>query len=925
MTTRLLFLLAFFTCATYGQQGNIWYFGSNAGLDFNSGSPVVLTDGQLVAWEGVASIADGNGDLLFYTNGIIVWNKEHGIMPNGADLMGNDSSAQSGVIVPKPMSPDIYYIFTVDAQGAPNGFRYSEVDLTLQGGLGDVTANKNIPLQVPTTEQITAVLHQNGTDIWVLTHELGTNKFYAYLVTSAGVSAAPVTSNTGAAIDLWNTGDAIGYMKASPDGTRIGMANQAAGVQLFDFDNATGEVSNGITISTVQMQYGLEFSESGNVLYTSNEGTSEIYQYDLLAADIGASALLVLTGQSSGGALQLAPNGKIYQTMVSSPYLNAINNPNEVGMGCDPELQAVDLSPAMGNFGLPSFIQSYFIAGGIVAENFCLGDNTNFSIDSTAEIESVEWDFGDGETSDELEPVHIYDSEGTYHVTATIVQDGEEQIVEKDITIVLPPDANTPANMALCDDESANLEEVFDLASRNAEILGAQPAGGHTITYHASETDADANENPLGNSYINTESPQTIYARITSASGCYNITSFTIEVQPYVPLDMPGELVICGPETLTAPAGFDSYLWSTGETTASIEVTTAGLYSVTATNVYGDLECDSYAEVEVINAHAGTADNMILCDPDNNGNEIFDLAGQTAAILDGQAAADFTVTYHASAAHADANTGILPANYANTSSPQTIYARLTSNDSGCYVVTTFTIEIITGLELNIPDISLCPGDVKTLTAPDGFDTYLWSTGETTPSIDVDAPGLYTLSVSKTVSGVLCENYTEVTVAAPETPVIETLEINEWTQENNSITVVMANTGDFVYSLDNVHFQESPVFTGLESGIYTVYVQSIHGNECGIDTREAVVFSYPKFFTPNGDSINETWRIALGYRDPGMMVYVFDRFGKLISSFRGADAGWDGTFNGNDLPATDYWFMITRKNGEEFKGHFSLIR
>ena len=110
------------------RQGNIWYFGENAGLDFNSGSPVVLTDGALSTTEGCATISDAEGKLLFYTDGISIWNKNHQVMSNGSGLYGDPSSTQSGVIIPAPGKDNMYYVFTISAGGEGEGFCYSIVD-----------------------------------------------------------------------------------------------------------------------------------------------------------------------------------------------------------------------------------------------------------------------------------------------------------------------------------------------------------------------------------------------------------------------------------------------------------------------------------------------------------------------------------------------------------------------------------------------------------------------------------------------------------------------------------------------------------------------------------------------------------------------------------------------------------------------------
>jgi len=178
--------------ASAQNEGNIWYFGENAGLDFNGGTPIALTDGMLNTFEGCATISDNNGDLLFYTEGMVVYNKNHVLMPNGSGLLGHSSSTQSSIIVKKPASSTIYYIFTVDGStGNGGGLNYSEIDITLDGGLGDVNANKNINLIPFTCEKVTAVVHQNGSDFWIISPELNTNIIYSFLLTSSGLT--PVT------------------------------------------------------------------------------------------------------------------------------------------------------------------------------------------------------------------------------------------------------------------------------------------------------------------------------------------------------------------------------------------------------------------------------------------------------------------------------------------------------------------------------------------------------------------------------------------------------------------------------------------------------------------------------------------------------------------------------------------------------------
>src|SRR5688572_26581568 len=217
------------------KEANMWYFGSNAGVDFNSGSPVAFSGSAMTQLEGCASIADTSGATLFYTNGADVWNKNNVQMPNGFGLLGDNNSAQAAIIVRAPGSYTTFYIFTTPTWGVGD-MCYSIVDMTLQGGLGDVTV-KNTPMFTNSTEKVTAVNHANGTDIWIIGHEFNSNNFYSFLLTPAGVNPVPVITAVGS-IHSTTLGFA-GYMKASHNGQKLAYActiNMNL-VELFDFDN----------------------------------------------------------------------------------------------------------------------------------------------------------------------------------------------------------------------------------------------------------------------------------------------------------------------------------------------------------------------------------------------------------------------------------------------------------------------------------------------------------------------------------------------------------------------------------------------------------------------------------------------------------------------------------------------------------------
>ena len=221
-----LFLIGILFNTFAQKEANIWYFGNQAGIDFNPVTPVPLINGVMSTMEGCASIANKNtGQLLFYTDGITVWNKNHLVMPNGNGLMGEPSSTQSAVIVPGPGSNDtLFYIFTVDDLAGPNGLRYSVVNMNLNMGLGDIIlSSKNTLLETPVTEKITAIRHANKQDIWVISHRWNSDQFMAYLVTPSGLNTIPVVSSVGN-VHSGVQVNAIGYLKGSPDGSRLALA-----------------------------------------------------------------------------------------------------------------------------------------------------------------------------------------------------------------------------------------------------------------------------------------------------------------------------------------------------------------------------------------------------------------------------------------------------------------------------------------------------------------------------------------------------------------------------------------------------------------------------------------------------------------------------------------------------------------------------
>ncbi|MEA3496544.1 MAG: gliding motility-associated C-terminal domain-containing protein [Bacteroidota bacterium] len=471
-------------------EANIWYFGENAGIDFGSGHPVALTNGKLNTKEGCASISNISGKLLFYTDGRTVYNRNHVPMSNGSSLHGHYSSSQSAIIIPKPNSNTIYFIFTVDALAGAYGLCYSEVDMTLAGGLGDITSNKNIALVTPTCEKITALKHANDKDIWVITHEWGTSNFFAYIVTPSGVNTTAVISNVGTAI----TGDhanSAGYLRSSHDGRKIVSANWNIGnIEIFDFNKSTGILSNPLTHGNFQNYgpYGIEFSPNNRFLYITEGWGNNLYQYDLEAGSdnqIIKSRVKIATYSGYFGAIQIARDGKIYVAEDQNKYLGVINCPNKKGIECNFVTNGFHLNGKESSFGLPTFISTPLFSS-FSYKGECIGDSTYFQFGGS-KADSILWNFGEPASGSENistldNPAHLYQSEKTFTVTVKAYYGGITTSNLKNISIHSIPEIDLGKDTSLC----LGSFTILDVSFPNSSYLWQD--GSVRSTYIASDS-----------------------------------------------------------------------------------------------------------------------------------------------------------------------------------------------------------------------------------------------------------------------------------------------------------------------------------------------------------------------------------------------------------------------------------------------------
>jgi gliding motility-associated-like protein len=294
------------------------------------------------------------------------------------------------------------------------------------------------------------------------------------------------------------------------------------------------------------------------------------------------------------------------------------------------------------------------------------------------------------------------------------------------------------------------------------------------------------------------------------------------------------------------------------------------------------------------------------------------LTAVTPAFTDGLEP-DFSIQYFETLADAYNSTNILNTNFTNSIAfLQIIYAKefLNGNCLGLTAIT-LNIEAFSNLDISDEAVVLCKDQSITLTAPNGYHSYSWSNSEETPSITVNEPGFYSVEIS-TAFG--CSITKSFQVESSELAIIEAVVTTDFLGNNNLIQVIVSGEGNYQYSLDGINYQDESVFEGLSAGFYSVYILE---TSCGIVQESVTLLGYPKFFTPNNDGVNDYW--VINFLPDNAVVYIFNRFGKLIYAHTKSDIGWDGYFQDKPQLADDYWFILNNGSGRIFKSHFSLVR
>lgn len=577
------YALSVFCVSAFAQpQTNNWFFASRNGLNFSSGNPVNIVGGQISVMEGASAISDSNGQLIFYSDGINVFNKNHVRMPFGYGLAGGyGSSTQSCIIVPKTIDGTQYYIFTADEEGGSRGFRYSVIDMTLDGGNGDVIT-KNVPLLTPVCEKITAVLHCNRRDYWVITHRYGSDAYYTYLASDTGVNIVPVISHTGSFIPI-TYATMGGALKASPDGKKLVAAHGDIGIELADFNNQTGVVSNATGIynnSIPGIPYGVEFSSNSSLVYVSVthywepadfKRYSGVFQFDIslptIPAIINSRVQLVkyVSGNEMGG-LARGPDGKIYMAQYQKPYLSVINSPNTYGLGCNFVSTGFDL-PSESRFSVPNFVNKFRTTDSFtVGSGNCVNIPVAFNYIPVGNLISILWNFDDLSSGAQnfstlSNPLHNFSAEGIYNIS--LIKYGT-------------CGNDTLTRQIMVGDVSVNLGIDTGFCEHSSLLLNPNSAGSNTYVWQDGSTSPTYAALTAGLYWVQVSS---------NSNGCVKRDSIILIPKRSPLVDLGKDTILCEGQTMVLDAqnAGSEYTWQDNSTMQTFHVNQNGTYWVTVT------------------------------------------------------------------------------------------------------------------------------------------------------------------------------------------------------------------------------------------------------------------------------------------------------------------------------------------------------
>ncbi|GAL68508.1 hypothetical protein JCM19301_1906 [Jejuia pallidilutea] len=532
-------------------------------------------------------------------------------------------------------------------------------------------------------------------------------------------------------------------------------------------------------------------------------------------------------------------------------------------------------------------------------------------------------------------------------------QDSDCFIIEDfGINVVAAPDLSDAEIYTLCDDDYDGFT-IFNLDDAQYENFDRVQTGT-VVSYFENIEDVDNDALAITNPNTYNSDSKTVYIKVLNTlTTCYTVLPLQLVVTPLPPIQFNGTYEICDNDTDTfdltimndlivedlSNVSISYFSNATDAQNNSNVLNNTFNYSASSHIIYTRMEdlntgCIGYGSFTLqINPNpiANKPNDLRYCDDDFDGILQFNLFETANEILGSQNFSEYEITYHTTLIDAEEDTNPLDFSH-ETNQSETIFVRLEHRNTGCYDTTEFITTVLPLPVIPVEDVvAFCTDDLPLVinaNTGNSGDTYLWSNGATSPEITLNSVteiGDYWVTVTKAVTG--C-NFTKnfSVIESQQAPLNLSTTVNFADPNSITVNIDQTATGDYRFILDNGEPQTSNVFDNVPIGRHEITVIDLNGCNPAYDT--VFIFDIPKFLTPNNDGFFDTWHITGASQLPGTVVYIYNRHGKLLKMLPHTALGWDGTFNGQHMPADDYWFSADIvHDGESFniKGHFALKR
>ncbi|MBU3741605.1 MAG: PKD domain-containing protein [Candidatus Kapabacteria bacterium] len=708
-----------------------WYFGNRAGITFRNGQAEVLSDGMMSTPKGCASQSDrATGELLFYTDGITIWNRLHEVMPNGTGLHGDATTSQGVIIVPMPGSQYVYYVFNAAPVSAPSldgrclCLTYSIVDMRRENGFGDVV-QKNIVVVDDITEHITATSRCDDGTFWIVVRSRSSRHFLSFHLSDAGLVTTPVVSDASNPQLVIRSG---GQMHISPNGRRLVITSVSGNSQLYNFSPSSGKVTSGINLFPDDVQgvhYGAAFSADNKYVYIAVSNRSRIpNELFRFRTDMPSAAATVTSRQFVRGGfglvptplpLQLAPDSAIYIGRPGEPILSSITRASNVNLDSIRIIDTAIVLTGRSQSGLPNVIgSSLFTQKGTPAcdvprasfavPTTCAGGCVSFLDESMGSITTWQWTFegADPPSSTLRSPSRVcYARPGTYRVRLVVSNDDGADTMDRSITIMPPPTLDVTKEVVACSGSPVRLS-----------VTGAETYRW----YPASTLDDPTSATPLARPTATTR-----YTVIgTSVNGCVDSATVLVRIPQ---MQAGADVAICRGDTVRLRAdGALAYQWAPADglddprsavPLATPKATTA--YTVTMTS--GEcIEVDTVVVTVVDSVHVAISAPASVCAGDTVTVEAVGSAGQ--------------VWWSPASAVSDA-TARQPRVVVNERTVLTV----TATSGSCTATDSVVIDVMQRPSITaIGNATICPGNSAQLRVITAAANVRW-----TPTVGLDDP------------------------------------------------------------------------------------------------------------------------------------------------------------------------------------------